>query len=340
MKVLYKSIDTPFQYPFTISGGRTKRSQPALVVGLQVGNYLGWGEAPAITYYNVTVEDMIRDLEAKKDVIERFALTDPERFWHFLHHLLPENPFLVCALDIAGWDLFGKMEQQPVYKIWDFVWENTPVTDYTIGLDDISNMVQKLEAHPSPIYKVKLGVPNDIEILQALRAHTDKPIRIDANAGWSLEEAQEKIPQLAKLGVELIEQPLAKNDWDGMKILFETSELPLIADESCVSEKDVARCHQHFHGINIKLTKCSGMTPARRMITEAKNLGMKVMMGSMNETNIGSAAIAQFLSQLDFVDMDGPLLLTQDEMEGLYIDNGKVTLSGRAGLGVWRKKMQ
>lgn len=338
MKVFYKEINTPFQYPFTISGGRTKSTQPALVVGLQIGNLLGWGEAPAITYYNVTVADMIQDLETKKEVIEKFALTDPERFWHFLHHLFPENPFLVCALDMAGWDLFGKMEQQPIYKIWDTAWENIPLTDYTIGLDNIPNMVQKQQAHPWPIYKVKLGVPNDIEIVQSLRDHTDRPIRIDANAGWTLDEALEKIPQLAKLGVELIEQPLAKDNWDGMKVLFRESELPLIADESCVFEKDVIKCHQHFHGINIKLTKCSGMTPARRMISEARSLGLKVMMGSMNETNIGSAAIANFLPQLDFVDMDGPLLLTEDEMDGLIIEQGCATLSGKPGLGIWRKK--
>ncbi len=338
MKVFYKEIDTPFQYPFTISGGRTKSAQPALVVGLQVGNYLGWGEAPAITYYQVTVAGMVRSLEAQKEVIEKFALTDPERFWHFLHHLFPENPFLVCALDMAGWDLFGKIENKPVYKIWDTTWENVPMTDYTIGLDGIPEMVKKMQEHPWPIYKVKLGVPNDVEIIQALREQTDRPIRIDANAGWTLEEALERIPVLAKLGVELIEQPLAKDNWAGMEILFKESGLPLIADESCVAEHDVAKCFRHFHGINIKLTKCGGMTPARRMVAEARSLGMKVMMGSMNETNIGSAAIANFLPQLDFVDMDGPLLLTGDDMDGLYMVQGKVTLSGRPGLGVWRKK--
>ncbi|PZP41955.1 MAG: dipeptide epimerase [Pseudopedobacter saltans] len=338
MKVLYKKIDTPFQYPFTISGGRTKTSQPALVVGLQIGNFLGWGEAPAITYYDVTVDDMVQDLEEKRAVIEGFALTDPERFWHFLHHLFPQNPFLVCALDIAGWDLFGKMENEPIYKMWDTSWENVPMTDYTIGLDEIDRMVQKMDAHPWPIYKVKLGGEDDIDIIKALREHTDTPIRVDANAGWTLDEARIKIPQLAQLGVELIEQPLAKDDWEGMKLLFSESVLPLIADESCVSEHDVIKCHLHFHGINIKLTKCSGMTPARRIIREARELNMKVMMGSMNESNIGSAAIANFLPQLDFVDMDGPLLLTQDEMDGLYFDNGNVALSGRPGLGIWRKK--
>lgn len=338
MKVLHKIVDTPFQYPFTISGGRTKNSQPALIVGLQLGNFLGWGEAPAITYYNVTVESMMQDLEEKKSVIEQFAMTDPERFWHFLHHLFPKNPFLVCALDIAGWDLFGKMEQEPIYKIWNTTWENIPQTDYTIGLDTVPKMVQKMHAKPWPIYKVKLGGEDDIAIIKALRAHTNSPIRIDANGGWALEEAKEKIPLLADLGVELIEQPLAKDNWAEMKELFHFSQLPLIADESCVSESDVIKCYQHFHGINIKLTKCSGMTPARRMIKEARQLGLKVMMGNMNETNIGTAAIANFLPQLDYVDMDGPLLLTQDDMEGLYFDHGKVSLSGKPGLGVFRKK--
>ena len=136
------------------------------------------------------------------------------------------------------------------------------------------------------------------------------------------------------MGVEFIEQPLAKDDWDGMKILFEKSALPLFADESCVIEKDVEKCYNHFHGINIKLTKCSGITPAIRMIQNARKLNMQVMMGSMNECTIGSAAVANFLPQLDHVDMDGPLLLSEDLAEGIQFDYGKVSLSGKAGLGV------
>ncbi|QES87807.1 dipeptide epimerase [Rhizosphaericola mali] len=338
MRVLYKKIDTPFEYPFTISGGRTKSSQPAMIVGLNLGNFIGWGEAPAITYYNVTVESMIEELECKKDVIEKFALIDPERFWHFLHHLFPDNPFLVCALDIAGWDLFGKLDKQPIYKIWDLEWKNTPLTDYTIGIDTPEKMLEKLKQHPWPIYKIKLGTEDDIAILKEIRNVTSSPIRIDANAGWTLEKALNILPELEKLDVELIEQPLAKDNWADMKILKEKSNIPLIADESCVSEHDVLKCAPFFHGINIKLTKCSGMTPAKRMVQEARSLSLKVMMGSMNETNIGSAAIAQFLPILDYVDMDGPILLKEDDMEGLNIENGIISLSGGYGLGIRKKK--
>ena len=133
MKLTYKQINLPFEYPFTISGGRTKTHQPSLIVALKLGNWVGYGEAPAITYYNITVEQMIADIESKKSMIEKFALTAPERYWHYLHHLIPNNPFLVCALDMAAWDLFGKMHNQPLYKLWNTKWENIPVTDYTIG---------------------------------------------------------------------------------------------------------------------------------------------------------------------------------------------------------------
>jgi L-alanine-DL-glutamate epimerase-like enolase superfamily enzyme len=334
LKLHYWSFQLPFEYPFTISNGRTKTHQPTLVVALQLGNLVGLGEAPAITYYHITVEQMIADMEQKKSMIEKFALTEPERYWHYLHHLLPGNPFLVCALDMAAWDLFGKMKQQPLYRLWNTQWEHTPVTDYTIGIDTIDKMVAKMKAKPWPVYKIKLGTQEDIAIVQALRQHTDAVFRIDANAGWTLEEAKEKIPQLAALGVEFIEQPLAKDNWEGMKELYRVSALPLLADESCVFENDVEKCHGHFHGINIKLTKCSGITPALRMIKQARSLGMKVMMGSMNECTIGSAAIAQFLPQLDYVDMDGPLLLKEDKATGITFDAGRVLLSGKPGLGI------
>ena len=335
MIVHYKQSNLPFEYPFTISNGRSKTNQPSLIVELSIGPFRGVGEAPAIVYYNITVDQMIADLEHNKKFVEKFALTDPERYWHYLHHLFPNNPFLVCALDMAAWDLFGQMKAKPLYELWDTKWtENLPLTDYTIGIDSIEKMVAKMKAKPWPIYKIKLGTSEDIAIISALREHTDALFRIDANAGWTLEEAQEKIPQLAKMGVEFIEQPLAKDNWDGMKILFQESDLPLIADESCVSAADVKKCHEHFHGINIKLTKCSGITPALRMIKEARSLNLKVMMGSMNECSIGSAAIANFLPQLDYVDVDGPLLLSEDLATGIHFDFGKVTLSGKPGLGI------
>jgi L-alanine-DL-glutamate epimerase-like enolase superfamily enzyme len=335
LKLYYKKIELPFEYPFTISGGRTKTHQPSLIVALQLGNLVGYGEAPAITYYNITVGQMIADIESKKTMIEKFAFITPERYWHYLHHLLPNNPFLVCALDMAAWDLFGQTRNQPLYKLWNTEWQNIPFTDYTIGIDSIDKMIEKMQQHPWPVYKIKVGTANDIETIEALRKHTDAVFRVDANAGWTLNEALEKIPLLKDLGTELVEQPLSKDNFSDMKVLFDKSTLPLFADESCVFEDDVEKCASCFHGINIKLVKCGGITPALRMIEKARQLNLKVMMGSMNECTVGSAAIAQFLPQLDFVDMDGPLLLKEDIATGLLYNNGIISVSDVPGLGIY-----
>jgi len=336
MQLHYKTTNIPFIHPFTISGGRTKTHQPALVVALQLGNLFGYGEAPAIAYYDITVEKMVADIELHKKMIEKFAFTEPARYWHYLHHLIPKNPFLICALDMAAWDLYGKMKGKLLHQLWHTNFEDQIPTDYTIGIDSVENMVNKLKEKPWPIYKVKLGTPNDIDIVKALRANTNSKIRVDANAGWTLEEALQLIPELKDLNVELVEQPLAKDNWEGMKQLYQQSSLPLIADESCVFEQDVAKCYNHFHGINIKLTKCSGITPALRMIDEARKLQMQIMMGSMNENIIGSAAIAQFIPMLDYVDMDGPLLQNAEfaNASGLAIYQNRVEVAGTKGLGI------
>ncbi len=277
---------------------------------------------------------MIEALEQKKQFIEKFAFTDPERYWHYLHHLLPNNNFLVCALDIAAWDLYGKMRGKKLYELWEGDISKNAICDYTIGIDTVDKMVEKMKEKPWPIYKIKVGTADDIAIVKALRENTDAVLRVDANAAWDIETALKLIPELDKLGVELVEQPLAKDDWEGMKILYKESTLPLYADESCVIESDVERCHNHFHGINIKLTKCSGITPARRMINKAKELDMKVMVGCMNESTVGSSAIAHLLPFIDHVDMDGPLLLEEDVATGINYDYGKIGYSDAPGLGI------
>ena len=274
----------------------------------------------------------------KKIFVEKFAFTDPERYWHYLHHLFPINNFLVCALDMAGWDLYGKIKKKQLHQLWNLDTSTAPLTDYTIGIDTIEKMVAKMQEFPWPIYKIKVGMPNDVEVLTELRKHTNAIFRVDANAGWRLEEALEKIPILKTLGVEFVEQPLAKDAWDEMKLLKEKSSLPLIADESCVVESDVEKCVNHFDGINIKLTKCSGITPARRMITKARELNLKVMIGCMNESSVGTAAIAQLAPLLDFVDMDGPLLLNEDIAEGVTFNQGRICYTDFAGLGIKLKQ--
>lgn len=333
MTLKYYPYNLKFQYPFTISRG-TKTHQPTLIVSLEHFGHIGYGEAPAITYYNITVDQMVQDIERKKQFIEKFAFTEPERYWHYLHHLFPKNSFLVSALDIAAWDLYGKMKNRSLSDLWKSNNKSAVVTDYTIGIDSIDRMVEKMKAKPWPIYKIKLGTENDIEIIETLRKYTDAIFRIDANAAWTETEALEKINALAGLGVELIEQPLAKDNGEGMKFLFDKSPLPLIADESCVYEDDVEKCNNHFHGINIKLTKCSGITPALRMIKKAKDLNMKVMLGCMNESTVGSAAIVHLAKQVDYLDADGPLLLEEDVASGLTYDNGNVYSSLEPGLGI------
>jgi L-alanine-DL-glutamate epimerase-like enolase superfamily enzyme len=338
MKLQFWHYNLRFRHPFTISKG-TKTHQPTLIVELEHLGFKGYGEAPAIAYYNIPVEKMIEDLERKKQFVEKFAFTEPERYWHYLHHLFPQNNFLVCALDMAAWDLYGKMKNKKLYEFWSADISKNPLTDYTIGIDSIEKMLEKMKEKPWPIYKIKVGTADDIAIVKALREQTDSVFRVDANAAWSLETAFELIPQLKELGVELVEQPLAKDNWDGMKVLFKNSALPLFADEACVVEQDVERCKDHFHGVNIKLTKCGGITPALRMIKKTRELELKIMIGCMNESTIGSAAIAHLLPLIDHADMDGPLLLEEDVATGIEYDYGRVFYSDEAGLGIHYKEL-
>jgi len=333
LQLKHYSFELAFEYPFTIFKG-TKTYQPTLITSLGLGNLTGYGEAPAIDYYNITVPDMVSSLEEKRAMIQRYALTDPHRFWHFLHHLLPGQHFLTAALDIAAWDLFAQMRRQPLFQLLGIKWERTPLTDYTIGMDSVENMLAKLDAHPWPIYKIKMGKTDDIDVLRAIRAHTNSTIRIDVNEGWTFDDAKALLPELQKLNISLLEQPLPRGEYAAMRELKAISPIPLFADESCRTEDEVKKCSDCFHGINIKLTKCGGITPALRMIKEARALGLKIMAGSMNESTIGSAAIANLLPLLDEVDADGPLLLREDVATGLKYDAGVIQLSGGNGLGI------
>jgi len=333
LRVRYKPSMLAFRRPFTISKG-TKTHQPTFVVELEWKGVKGYGEAPAISYYGIDVERMARDLEAKRPFVERFALTDPERFWHFLHHLFPANSFLVCALDMAGWDLFGKLRGLPLYRMFGLQPDASPVTDLTIGMDTPEVMREKVLESPWPVYKVKAGMDGDIEKLLAVRSATDAPLRVDANGGWTLEQALQKIPILRDLGVESVEQPLAPSALGQMPDLKSSSPLPLVADESCVSEKDVDACAAGFHGVNIKLTKCGGITPARRMVARARQLGLSVMFGCMCESSIGTAALAHLAPLADQLDADGPLLLAEDLATGITYDSGKLRPSDKPGLGI------
>ena len=197
-----------------------------------------------------------------------------------------------------------------------------------------TSITAKLKANPWPLYKVKMGSPNDIDVIRNIRNISTAMIRVDANEGWTFDEAKKILPELVKLDVHMVEQPLHRNEKEAQQELKHLSPIPLFADESCIEEKDVAKCPEGFHGVNIKLTKCGGITPAIRMLNEAKHLGLKTMIGAMCESTIGSAAIAHLLPLLDEVDADGPLLLKEDVAMGLIYNNGIISVSNEPGLGV------
>ena len=332
--ILHFSYLLPFHYPFQIAGNRIKTHQPTLIIHFKKDGLTGYGEAPAINYYNITVAEMEADLLANLKELNAADFSHPEEYYELLLRLFPHSSFLRCAIDMAVWDWFGKLSKIPLHTMWQFPWENIPLTDYTIGIDTLEAMQTKMKQNLYPIYKIKMGFKDDLQLLNQLKKGSKSKFRIDVNEGWTKAEAIQKIKKLNDSAIELIEQPISKKDWKGMQEIMQHAHMPIFADESCVEERDVEICANSFHGINIKLTKCGGITPALRMVKAAQNLGLYVMMGSMNESTIGTSAVAQFLPQLDFVDMDGPLLLKQDLAKGLTLHQGVPQISNKPGLGI------
>jgi L-alanine-DL-glutamate epimerase-like enolase superfamily enzyme len=278
---------------------------------------------------------MAAALESVRTELERRTLQDPAQLWDALHPMLRNNPFAQCALDQAAHDLWGKKLGQPVYRLWGLTPEQVPLTNYTIGIDEIDVMVAKMQEFPNwPIYKIKLGTAHDLDIVRALRKHTGAVFRVDANCGWTADETIRNSFALKELNVEFIEQPMPADRWEAMRKVRAESALPVIADESCIVPGDVDCCLGFFHGINIKLVKCGGLTPARRMITRARQLELKVMVGCMTESTVGISAIAQLLPLLDYVDMDGALLLAKDIAHGITIDQGRCRYPATNGCGI------
>jgi L-alanine-DL-glutamate epimerase-like enolase superfamily enzyme len=334
MKLRLHAYDLPLAHTFTISR-ESITSQPTLVVELLQDGVSGYGEATSNNYYGFTIERMAGDLAAIQPRLEAMKLDDPAALWSQCQPLLKDDSFALCALDQAAHDLWGKLRDQPVWKLWGLSTDNVPDSDYTIGIDRIDVMVAKMNEFPGwPIYKIKLGTDRDLEIVRELRKHTDAVFRVDANCGWTADQAIAYSPELKQLGVEFIEQPLPADRWDDLRRVGRESALPIIADESCIVESDVERCAGVFQGVNIKLVKCGGLTPARRMISQARRLGLSVMVGCMTESTVGISAIAQLLPLLDYVDMDGAVLLAEDIAEGARLDRGRCIYPDAPGHGL------
>ncbi len=335
MKIDCKEYQLRLRDPFTIARGTTT-VQPTLIVRVQYDGLVGYGEATTNDYYGVTLERMTIALRSVSDQLKGYRLENPAELWRELDPSLSANRFAQCALDCAIWDIFAQMHRCPLWKLWGLrLDDGYPPTCYTIGLDTPDTMVRKMQAMPGwPIYKIKLDSSGGIELVQKLRAHSEATFRVDANCSWEPNSVLERAEQLAELNVELIEQPLPADDYDAMRSLKGKSPIPLMADESCQVEDDVNRCIDSFDAINIKLVKCGGLTPARRMIARAHQNGLKVMVGCMTESSIGIAPGVHLLPLLDFADLDGALLLADDIATGLQWDHGICQMPQKHGLGV------
>lgn len=332
MQLIFHAFDLELKHTFTIAHD-SRDMQPTLIVELKDGDFSGFGEATSNPYYGVTIEKMIASLENIRPIVEEDPLNSPAELWAKVNPYLADNSFAQCALDEAANDLFAKKKGQKLYETWGLSIEDNPLTNFTIGIDTVEKMVSKMKELPWPIYKIKLGTDDDLRIVRELRAHTSAVFRVDANCAWTAGQTIQFSPELKKLGVEFIEQPLPAYDIEGMKKVFSGSELPVIADESCILESDVINCYGLFHGVNIKLTKCGGLTSARRMIKQAKALGMTTMVGCMTESSVGISAIGHLLPLLDYVDMDGSLLIKNDPATGVTFDFGKVIYASENGTG-------
>lgn len=243
-----------------------------------------------------------------------------------------------AALDTALHDLVGKALGLPVHELLGLSGE-VPPTDFTLGLDEPAVVAERARrAAHFPALKIKVGGPSDLETLEAVRVVYGGPIRVDANTGWDPDEALRLLPELERLGVEFVEQPFPARDLAKLGWLQERSRLPIVADESCVFPEDLEVLAGVVAGVNVKLAKCGGIGPARRMLVRARELGLMSLLGCMEETTVGIAASAAVASLADWVDLDGSLLLADDPFEGLELGpDCRWRLSTDPGLGVARR---
>ena len=332
------------KHTFTISGS-SRSSTPIVLTRLSYDGYTGYGEAAMPPYLGETAASVNGFLQrVRKEVLPGF--NDPFRIQEIMEEtdrLAAGNTAAKASVDIALHDLTGKIMGQPWWKIWGFSPEKTPYTSFTIGYDDDDDTVRAKtgEASWTKVLKVKLGMGDekDRRMVRLVReVNGTAPLYVDANQGWTdRERALDMIYWLKGQGAVLVEQPMSKYDLDSHAWLTERSPLPIIADEACQRLTDIPRLKGAFHGINIKLMKCTGMREAREMITLSRALGMRLMIGCMTETSVAISAAAQLCPEMEWADLDGNLLLANDCFDGMKIRNGKITLDERPGIGVTEK---
>ena len=325
----HRTIELHLRHTFRLARGATD-SRLNLIVELEHDGHVGLGEAAPIARYDQDAESAARAVETMVPRLE-----DPRAFDSTGEAAVPGQPAAAAAVDMALRDLAGKRLGAPLYELLGIDPRRAPVTSFTIGMDTPEVVVEKVrEASAFEVLKVKMGSDDDRAVLEAVRDTTDRPLRVDANEGWTLDDALGRLEWLERMGVELVEQPLPADQLDEMRELKRVSPLPLFADESLHVAADIPRLAGAFDGINIKLMKCGGLGEALRMIAAARAHGMQIMLGSMVESSLAITAAAHLSPLVDFADLDGNLLVVDDPFAGAAVESGRLVLPDGPGLGV------
>ncbi len=335
LNLSYMPYELKLKHSFNLAKS-SRTTTPDVQVEIEYDGLVGYGEASMPPYLGESVDSVCAFL-SKVD-LSRFS--DPFRLEEILEYvdsIAEGNRAAKASVDIALHDLLGKIMGQPWYKIWGLSPEKSPNTSFTIGIDTEDVVRQKMEeAKPYKVIKVKMGLDNDKELVRVIRSMTDVPICVDANQGWSDKNyALEMIEWLSERNCLFVEQPMPKEMLEETAWLRERSRLPIIADEVFQRLPDIPKLSQYYDGINIKLMKSTGMHEAYKMIVLARALGMKVMIGCMTETSCAVSAAAQLAPLVDWADLDGNLLISNDRFDGVKIVDGRVTVpADRPGIGV------
>lgn len=322
------------KHTFTIASG-SRNTTPVVLTALEYEGATGYGEASMPPYLGESHDSVLAFLNQ----VDLSRFDNPfltEDILYYVDQITAKNTAAKAAIDIALHDLIGKLMGQPWHKIWGYNASKTPYTSFTIGIDTPEIVRQKVrEADPYQILKVKLGLDSDKLMIDTIREVTDKPLCADVNQGWKdKEHALEMAHWMANRGVVFLEQPMPKEQLDDNAWLTENSPIPTIGDEAVQRLSDVRKAHGIYSGINIKLMKCTGMREAQQMITLARALDLKVMLGCMTETSCAISAAAQLSPAVDWADLDGALLISNDRYTGMQVINGKVALSDAPGIGI------
>lgn len=335
LEMKFFPYELKLRHVFTVAT-YSRTTTPDVQVEITYDGVAGYGEASMPQYLGQTVQSVTAFLQK----VDLSQFNDPfqlEDILAYVDSLSPGDTAAKAAVDIALHDLVGKLLGAPWYKIWGLNKDKAPSTTFTIGIDTADVVKQKTRecANQFNILKVKLGRENDKEMIETIRSVTDLPIAVDINQGWKdKEKAIDEIFWLKEHGIVMVEQPMPKEMRDDIAWLTEKSPLPIFADEAIQRLKDIKNVAGAYSGINIKLMKCTGMHEAWKMLNYARAIGMKVMVGCMTETSCAVSAAAQLSPAVDFADLDGNLLISNDRFKGMEVVKGKITLPDRPGIGV------